>query len=194
MPFTTLPGSKEHVELVKSAGAANSIIILYIPRLFARSTAGARSSSHFTVNPPDVSFLLGNSSPPPLEGCPDHQHNPTQANPDLTSPLSLPRSAQRRHRALGEGDLAHHTTAAPLISLLGLRVAMASLIPLINDLLPMIVSSPVFVTKANTLGAPDATLQPGPANEANAVVSKSDKLCASGKSSSAHRVFPPASA
>ncbi|CCF45166.1 cupin [Colletotrichum higginsianum] len=56
---------------------------------------------------------------------------------------------------------------------------MASLIPLINDLLPMIVPSSVSITKANTLRAPDATLPPGSANEADAVVSKSDRLCAS---------------
>ncbi|OLN96951.1 hypothetical protein CCHL11_07427 [Colletotrichum chlorophyti] len=56
---------------------------------------------------------------------------------------------------------------------------MASLIPLINDLLPMIVPSSVSVTKANTLRSPDATLQPTSANEVDAVVSKSDKLCAS---------------
>ncbi|GJC84455.1 hypothetical protein ColLi_07293 [Colletotrichum liriopes] len=56
---------------------------------------------------------------------------------------------------------------------------MASLIPLINDLLPMIIPSSVSVTKASTLRASDATLQPGSANEADAVVGKSDKLCAS---------------
>ncbi|KAF6804092.1 cupin domain-containing protein [Colletotrichum sojae] len=57
---------------------------------------------------------------------------------------------------------------------------MSSLLPLINDLLPMIISSSsVHVTRANTLRAPDATLGPGSSNEAVAVVSKSDKLCAS---------------
>ncbi|KAK1725472.1 cupin domain-containing protein [Colletotrichum acutatum] len=56
---------------------------------------------------------------------------------------------------------------------------MASLIPLINDLIPMIVSSSVSVTKATTLRSSDATLNPASANEADAVVSKSDKLCAS---------------
>ncbi|TIC91148.1 hypothetical protein CH35J_011231 [Colletotrichum higginsianum] len=63
---------------------------------------------------------------------------------------------------------------------------MASLIPLINDLLPMIVPSSVSITKANTLRAPDATLPPGSANEADAVVSKSDRLCASVLTLSAH--------
>ncbi|KAI3550700.1 cupin domain-containing protein [Colletotrichum abscissum] len=56
---------------------------------------------------------------------------------------------------------------------------MASLIPLINDLIPMIVPSSVSVTKATTLRPPNATLNPASANEADAVVSKSDKLCAS---------------
>ncbi|KAI3533846.1 cupin, partial [Colletotrichum filicis] len=58
-------------------------------------------------------------------------------------------------------------------------VTMASLIPLINDLIPMIVPSSVSVTKATTLRPPNATLNPASANEADAVVSKSDKLCAS---------------
>ncbi|KAK1487942.1 cupin [Colletotrichum abscissum] len=61
---------------------------------------------------------------------------------------------------------------------------MASLIPLINDLIPMIVPSSVSVTKATTLRPPNATLNPASANEADAVVSKSDKLCASAP-------FPP---
>ncbi|KDN60410.1 putative cupin domain-containing protein [Colletotrichum sublineola] len=56
---------------------------------------------------------------------------------------------------------------------------MASFIPLINDLLPMIIPSSVSVTKASTLRPSDATRQPSSANEADAVVSKSDKLCAS---------------
>ncbi|KZL70339.1 cupin domain-containing protein [Colletotrichum tofieldiae] len=63
---------------------------------------------------------------------------------------------------------------------------MASLIPLINDLLPMIIPSSVSVTKASTLRASDATLQPGSANEADAVVGKSDKLCASVLTLNAH--------
>lgn len=69
---------------------------------------------------------------------------------------------------------------------------MSSLLPLINDLLPMIISSSsVHVTRANTLRAPDATLGPGSSNEADAVVSKSDKLCASGKSLSALTTSSP---
>ncbi|KAF5490743.1 hypothetical protein CGCF413_v010811 [Colletotrichum fructicola] len=57
---------------------------------------------------------------------------------------------------------------------------MSSLIPLISDLLPMIISSSsVHITKATTLRAPDTTPEPGPAKEADAIVSKSDKLCAS---------------
>ncbi|KAF9876973.1 cupin 2 conserved barrel domain protein [Colletotrichum karsti] len=41
-------------------------------------------------------------------------------------------------------------------------------------------SSSVHITKANALrAAPDATPEPGPAKEADAIVSKSDKLCAS---------------
>ncbi|GKT41405.1 uncharacterized protein ColSpa_01586 [Colletotrichum spaethianum] len=63
---------------------------------------------------------------------------------------------------------------------------MASLIPLINDLLPMIIPSSASITKASTLRASDATLQPGSANEADAVVSKSDKLCASVLTLNAH--------
>ncbi|EFQ31939.1 cupin domain-containing protein [Colletotrichum graminicola] len=63
---------------------------------------------------------------------------------------------------------------------------MASFIPLINDLLPMIIPSSVSVTKASALRPSGATLQPGSANEADAVVSKSDKLCASVLTLNAH--------
>ncbi|KAK1479176.1 cupin domain-containing protein, partial [Colletotrichum cuscutae] len=70
-------------------------------------------------------------------------------------------------------------------------VTMASLIPLINDLIPMIVPSSVSVTKATTLRPPNATLNPASANEADAVVSKSDKLCASGSSRACHDSINP---
>ncbi|KAK2056524.1 cupin domain-containing protein [Colletotrichum caudatum] len=63
---------------------------------------------------------------------------------------------------------------------------MASFIPLINDLLPMIIPSSVSVTKANTLRPSGATLQPGSVNEADAVVGKSDKFCASVLTLNAH--------
>ncbi|KAL0934707.1 cupin domain-containing protein [Colletotrichum truncatum] len=57
---------------------------------------------------------------------------------------------------------------------------MSSLIPLINDLLPMIISSSsVHITKANTLHGPDASPDQGLNKEADAIVGKSDKLCAS---------------
>ncbi|KAK1996414.1 cupin domain-containing protein [Colletotrichum falcatum] len=63
---------------------------------------------------------------------------------------------------------------------------MASFIPLINDLLPMIIPSSVSVTKASILRPCDTTLQPGSAIEADAVISKSDKLCASVLTLNAH--------
>jgi hypothetical protein len=74
---------------------------------------------------------------------------------------------------------------------------MASLLPLIQDILPMILPSSIHITKASevnppsapaerarTEGSDDATVTAvGPrVIHKNAVVNKTDKICASGKS------------
>ncbi|OHF04666.1 cupin, partial [Colletotrichum orchidophilum] len=137
------------------------------------------------------------SSRSPVEGCPPSpspnilQHHSTQTwllikrNIQLR-PFRLPLSAGGTAET---GEITtEHASLPRTTGILDTRSracvpcradTMASLIPLINDLIPMIVSSSVSVTKASTLRPPNATLDPASANEADAIVSKSDKLCAS---------------
>lgn len=57
---------------------------------------------------------------------------------------------------------------------------MASLLPFISEILPMIMPSPTLVTRAKQLEPPHPTVE-GPVIQREAVVDKCDKMCASGE-------------
>lgn len=64
---------------------------------------------------------------------------------------------------------------------------MASLLPLISEILPMIMPSSTRITRAKQLEPAHPTVE-GPVIQREAIVNKCDKMCALGEKAHSHRL------